>query len=71
MKWNYYDYVDTLRGRTPRGVRGLKSCVVECGPSGRLSHPSRGAWIEIALLVVSTNCERSHPSRGAWIEIPG
>ena len=47
LKWNYYDYVDTLRGRTPRGVRGLKSCVVECGPSGRLSHPSRGAWIEI------------------------
>ena len=36
-------------GRTPRGVRGLKSQVVEAGPYRRMSHPSRGAWIEIQL----------------------
>ena len=35
-----------------------------------LSHPSRGAWIEIhsALIQDVINCA-SHPSRGAWIEI--
>ena len=34
-----------------------------------MSHPARGAWIEI----VAQNCVvrnlRSHPARGAWIEI--
>ena len=35
-----------------------------------LSHPVRGAWIEIALgdAVVQTGAV-SHPVRGAWIEI--
>ena len=34
-----------------------------------LSHPTRGAWIEI---VVSHDTQKgvlSHPTRGAWIEI--
>ena len=33
--------------RTPRGVRGLKSLVSRQRPRRALSHPSRGAWIEI------------------------
>ena len=34
-------------GRTPHGVRGLKSRAVHPGVAIYLSHPSRGAWIEI------------------------
>ena len=38
------------------------------GDSG--SHPSRGAWIEIAAIENAVTKFVSHPSRGAWIEIP-
>ena len=35
-----------------------------------VSHPARGAWIEIAINWLSfTNKKESHPARGAWIEI--
>ena len=35
-----------------------------------LSHPSRGAWIEIpGDRKEYTMKDKSHPSRGAWIEI--
>ena len=34
--------------RTPRGVRGLKYPLVRRGEGGHMSHPSRGAWIEIS-----------------------
>ena len=34
-----------------------------------VSHPSRGAWIEMRGLVAVTTPRQSHPSRGAWIEI--
>ena len=58
--------------RTPRGVRGLKSGRTLRCPATTTSHPSRGAWIEIGVLMTSTsNTSASHPSRGAWIEIPG
>ena len=33
------------------------------------SHPSRGAWIEIAATINQLRMALSHPSRGAWIEI--
>ena len=59
-------------GRTPRGVRGLKSGRGVASRTGRGSHPSRGAWIEILTtpeMIVSH--AKSHPSRGAWIEISG
>ena len=36
----------------------------------RLSHPSRGAWIEMPLWCEGAKKFESHPSRGAWIEIP-
>ena len=37
-------------GRTPQGVRGLKSeLFVDLCKVG-MSHPARGAWIEIQLL---------------------
>ena len=36
----------------------------------KVSHPSRGAWIEIpAKEVEIPQLVQSHPSRGAWIEI--
>ena len=34
-----------------------------------MSHPTRGAWIEITLHPIVTQYEESHPTRGAWIEI--
>ena len=34
-----------------------------------LSHPSRGAWIEIRKPYKCRSVMTSHPSRGAWIEI--
>ena len=38
-----------VRGRTPRGVRGLKFPVDLRQAEQRESHPSRGAWIEIKI----------------------
>ena len=34
-----------------------------------MSHPVRGAWIEIMSTVDGTVSTKSHPVRGAWIEI--
>ena len=34
-----------------------------------VSHPSRGAWIEILIDIRMCCYLQSHPSRGAWIEI--
>ena len=33
------------------------------------SHPSRGAWIEIAATINQLRMSLVAPSRGAWIEI--
>ena len=42
--------IQSLQGRTPRGVRGLKSMWSRiCAPFFK-SHPTRGAWIEILRL---------------------
>ncbi len=38
-----------MAGRTPQGVRGLKSIVFAVSLHHNLSHPARGAWIEIFL----------------------
>ena len=56
--------------RTPRGVRGLKSCL--CCFVGTLNRRTpRGVRGLKLLCVLLTNWKlRSHPSRGAWIEIP-
>ena len=57
--------------RTPRGVRGLKFMGAEYYDDEYMSHPSRGAWIEIGRYLMTSRCgPLSHPSRGAWIEIP-
>ena len=61
-----------VSGRTPHGVRGLKYYkIVGLQEAVTLSHPSRGAWIEIQGIYkqLVTYC-MSHPSRGAWIEMP-
>ena len=34
-----------------------------------MSHPVRGAWIEISLSMSTASDSTSHPVRGAWIEI--
>ena len=35
-----------------------------------MSHPVRGAWIEMSIVCASVNAgATSHPVRGAWIEI--
>ena len=43
---------------TPRGVSGLKYCVIIITASGMWSHPPRGEWIEILILA---DIERNHP----------
>ena len=55
--------------RTPRGVRGLKSGDTFQLKTSMVSHPSRGAWIEMVLNLLLVVKLLSHPSRGAWIEI--
>ena len=47
----------------------MKSDFLQSLEPGEMSHPSRGAWIEIGLMVNLNNMIESHPSRGAWIEI--
>ena len=39
-------------GRTPQGVRGLKFAGRAAGKARLLSHPARGAWIEISRVMV-------------------
>ena len=56
--------------RTPQGVRGLKLSVGDGKIAGAVSHPARGAWIEISRVMVLLPPPLSHPARGAWIEIP-
>ena len=56
-------------GRTPHGVRGLKSLSGLGTVDGAKSHPTRGAWIEISHDRGETEVYQSHPTRGAWIEI--
>ena len=34
-----------------------------------MSHPTRGAWIEINSLGIRNRGVKSHPTMGAWIEI--
>ena len=58
-----------LGSRTPQGVRGLKSFWLFLSYLGFLSHPARGAWIEIIISFVRWVLGLSHPARGAWIEI--
>ena len=47
----------------------MKSSKFEGGDVCLVSHPSRGAWIEIAMTARGIGGAASHPSRGAWIEI--
>ena len=55
--------------RTPQGVRGLKSSVLLAFAAVAMSHPARGAWIEICLTGFAIAPTMSHPARGAWIEM--
>ena len=57
--------------RSPHGERGLKfwSDTLKL-QIDRVSLPSRGAWIEITVIVIlNVSSHWSLPSRGAWIEI--
>ena len=60
---------DPDAGRTPQGVRGLKLAYGQDRYRHLLSHPARGAWIEIIYLRTVAIGALSHPARGAWIEI--
>ena len=56
--------------RTPQGVRGLKWSSIGLIKIPMLSHPARGAWIEIFSIPDEEQARRmSHPARGAWIEM--
>ena len=56
-------------GRPPRGGRGLKYREDTDTPTPSQSPPSRGAWIEIDMVLFVKRTAQSPPSRGAWIEI--
>ena len=59
-----------FNSRTPSGVRGLKSNSYLLYCVCLMSHPVRGAWIEIEIIsAVEEAVTQSHPVRGAWIEI--
>ncbi len=58
-------------GRTPHGVRGLKFDGEPWPIKKAVSHPPRGAWIEILTVNSVLPFFLSHPPRGAWIEIAG
>ena len=47
----------------------MKSDGVAVRDLADLSHPSRGAWIEIVVNNGGALAMASHPSRGAWIEM--
>ena len=34
-----------------------------------MSHPVRGAWVEIVAIIETDKYGVSHPVRGAWVEI--
>ena len=47
LKYPHTSMTIHRNSRTPRGVRGLKSLLLHGGLVVVVSHPSRGAWIEI------------------------
>ena len=47
LKSDWIPYNNARIGRTPHGVRGLKYRIPYRPEKRNLSHPSRGAWIEI------------------------
>ena len=70
MKFGHLAPLAACRGRSPHGERGLKSRTHARAGHAGASLPSRGAWIEIWKILLSTvQSESSLPSRGAWIEI--
>ena len=51
-------------GRTPHGVRGLKSIAQDSSRGVGRSHPSRGAWIEIIPLTMQQRKKKSRTPHG-------
>ena len=47
----------------------MKSALQGVARHGGVSHPARGAWIEIGRKWTLDRRMTSHPARGAWIEI--
>ena len=47
----------------------MKSTAFPAGVSPLMSHPARGAWIEMKYVRPAFDRLASHPARGAWIEI--
>ena len=56
-------------GRTPYGVRGLKCKYADSERAIDVSHPIRGAWIEMCGKSNQIQRCMSHPIRGTWIEM--
>ena len=55
--------------RTSHEVRGLKYKTHNSSRLCKVSHLTRGAWIEIMLMSFAKSLAMSHLTRGAWIEI--
>ena len=47
----------------------MKSLYLYLWIFANVSHPARGAWIEILGFPIACCIALSHPARGAWIEI--
>ena len=69
LKYRFCKFLQEVIGRTPQGVRGLKLIGLAVSATRHLSHPARGAWIEIITFAYHKLRCASHPARGAWIEI--
>ena len=62
MKCRYLD--ELTGGRTPQGVRGLKSALCLLQLPSALSHPARGAWIEILNALYAGDIPQVAPRKG-------
>src|SRR5699024_4948804 len=63
------DIAGKVRGAPLAGSVDRNSAIAAWYLSFRPSLPSRGAWIEISVVIPEAGAAMSLPSRGAWIEI--
>ncbi len=63
-------FLSSALGRSPLGLRGLKSYTNHVTVTKSPSQPTRAAWIEIEKELKAVQAElASQPTRAAWIEI--
>ena len=64
MKFEAGVEITMALGRTPQGVRGLKYIYLQSRVKIELSHPARGAWIEMPGISLSQPMPDVAPRKG-------